>query len=125
MITLLRTLTLKSALKYGKWHDQTVGQMINLRRQDYLIWMYYNSFKISFTDDILDAIGIGKNDRIEKPGVDKRLGLEVGLRYVNPDKRMKDYAKNAKISSVQKLKALKKDGKYTRVGLARYNRGHR
>ncbi len=65
-VTLLRTLTRKSTLKYGYRHTQTVEQML-AERPYQLISNYYKLSAITFTDDILDELGI--TERIQKPGV--------------------------------------------------------
>ena len=69
-VTLLRTLTKKSLLKFGKFADMMVGNVIKLGQQEvgYLAWIYYNSDKINFTDDILLEINIIDNLKIDKPG---------------------------------------------------------
>ena len=72
MITLLRTMTLKSPMKFGKWYDLTVGDIINSKGYygiDYLVWVYYSASKISFNDEVLDILGIiDESQLIEKPG---------------------------------------------------------
>ena len=72
MITLLRTMTLKSPMKFGKWHDLTVGDIIKFKGFvgiDYLIWVYYSASKITFTPDIMYMIGIiDESQLIAKPG---------------------------------------------------------
>jgi len=67
-VTLLRTLTRKSLLKFGKNADLCVQELLHKHARSYLRWVYYNCDKISFTDDILDEINIYEGDRIEKPG---------------------------------------------------------
>ena len=72
MITLLRTMTLKSPMKFGKWYDLTVGDIINSKGYygiDYLVWVYYSASKISFNDEVLNILGIiDESQLIEKPG---------------------------------------------------------
>lgn len=70
-VTLLRTLTSKSFLKFGKYFDLTVQGVINMYQEKglyYLTWVYFNSSKINFTDDILSQLGIESDDIIVKPG---------------------------------------------------------
>lgn len=66
-VTLLRTLTRKSKLKYGKGFDQTVSEML-IRDKMRLASDYFHLSAITFTDDVLDEIGIPAEMRIPKPG---------------------------------------------------------
>lgn len=68
---LLRKLTLKSTLKFGKYYDLSVNDVINSKGYsglDYLTWVYYSSDMIDFFDDILDVLGILEENKISKPG---------------------------------------------------------
>lgn len=67
-VTLLRTLTEKSFLKFGKHFDMKVGDFLGANKTRYLRWVYYNCSKITFIDEILNKIRIKEKDRIEKPG---------------------------------------------------------
>ena len=71
-VTLLRTLTRKSTLKYGKHHDKTVSDMLILSPQQ-LVVDYYSLSAITFEDSILDELLIPQDKRIAKPG---KLGPE-------------------------------------------------
>ena len=67
----LRTLTFKSLMKFGKYADYTVQQVIDQNPIDginYLIWVYYNSSNISFNKDVLSKLGISDDLTIKKPG---------------------------------------------------------
>ena len=69
-VTLLRKLTFKSTMKFGKYYDLTVQNILDLyghKGISYLAWVYYSSDKISFMDDVLDSLFITKDCRIEKP----------------------------------------------------------
>ena len=67
----LRTLTLKSKLKFGKFHDYTVKECLFIKNQyRYIVWCYYNLGNISFDNEVLEIIGIDIDHRIEKPGKD-------------------------------------------------------
>ena len=69
--TVLRKLTLKSQMKFGKYYDLTVGQIIDsmgTKGIKYLVWVYYCSSKITFMDEILDELCILPENRIDKPG---------------------------------------------------------
>lgn len=68
--TLLRTLTRKSTLKFGKYYDLTVQGVIDLNQErgiNYLVWVYFNASKIDFTIDILNELFILETDRLSKP----------------------------------------------------------
>ena len=70
-MVLLRKLTRKSTLNFGKYADYTVDQVLTKNPIDginYLVWVYYNSSNISFVDEILLQLGITEENRIEKPG---------------------------------------------------------
>jgi len=66
--TLLRKLTEKSTLKFGKYYDLKVIELINLKKTALLRWYYYNASMITFTDEVLDKILVPKEYRIIKPG---------------------------------------------------------
>ena len=66
---LLRTLTGKSVMWFGKYEGLKVQQIIDLHYKDYLRWLYYNVAGITFTKDVLIAITINGERTILKPGV--------------------------------------------------------
>lgn len=87
MITLLRTLTMKSILKYGnKFPECSVMDLIRVGQSDYLVWSYYHCSNITFTKDVLDAIGV--KDYIEKPGSDEKDLDGTSLKYISHRKRI-------------------------------------
>lgn len=65
---LLRTLTKKSTLTFGKYANDTIGKLLELKKGAYLAWCYYNLSNISFTEDILTELDL--EHRIPKPGKD-------------------------------------------------------
>lgn len=70
-VVLLRTLAMKSVLRYGKYHDLTVEEVIRykgIKGFKFLTWAYYRSSNISFNQEILDILGITKENEITKPG---------------------------------------------------------
>lgn len=70
-VTLLRTLTRKSTLKFGKFHDLTVQNVLdyqNMKGRSLLRFYYFNSSKISFVDEVLDELNVPPELRIAKPG---------------------------------------------------------
>lgn len=73
-VTLLRKLTLKSQMKFGKFFDLTVQMIIDLekiRGIQYLVWCYYNNSKITFDDEVMEVLRITEDMRIKKPGAEK------------------------------------------------------
>lgn len=64
----LRTLTWKSRLGFGKYADLTIQQIFDLQHTNYLRWVYFNNNRINYIPEILDAIRLFENYRIEKPG---------------------------------------------------------
>ena len=89
---LLRTLSMKSKLEFGPVGNLLIAEVIKVGKQSELVWNYYNLSMISFLDEVLDAIGIGLEDRIEKPGKDPKKGEEVLKRLETNDleKSLKD-----------------------------------
>ena len=98
---LLRTLTQKSFMKFGKYHDLKVGEVLKADHQRYLRWVYFNSSMISFVDEILDIIGIDKKYRINKPGKFPEIH-----RIINEEKskKMNFYSKK----HFEKIKRIRK-----------------
>lgn len=77
MAILLRKLTRKSVLGFGKYAESTVQHVIDTYHTRLLRWYYYNSSNITFTDDILEEIGITDEFKINKPGKDPELGEKL------------------------------------------------
>jgi len=100
--TLLRTLTMKSTMKFGKYKDSTVGQVLGLGMEGigYLVWVYYANSKVSFNNEVLDLMLVGEELRIEKPSkntnkiMDWRKSLTDDQRLCLYHKRNKQEAFN-------------------------------
>lgn len=97
MIPLLRTLTRKSKLNFGKWKDYTVQEMLDLDKKLYLISPYYKLTSINYTDEILNELGITEEYRILKPSKD----LEVYYKFLNEN----GYKKRTRGIGADKMKA--------------------
>lgn len=124
----LRTLTRKSTLGFGKYHDFTVGYVLDRWHTCYLRWVYYNCDMISFVDEILDAIKIPLEYRIEKPGKFPELHEEV-TQIVQKDLSKSDKFKfkqhNRKVKKAQALcKSIPDRIKYSKNNLRLRNQGH-
>ena len=63
-----RTLALKSVMKFGKYADWSVVQLLSMNKHRYLLWVYYNTSHISFLPEILEMLDIIEDRLIEKPG---------------------------------------------------------
>lgn len=72
-VTLLRKLTRKSILGFGKHKDLTVQNLIDLDKKSYLRWVYYNCSKIDFMEDILKEIFKQDFVRLNKPDKNPEL----------------------------------------------------
>ena len=70
---LLRKLTKKSTLNFGKFKDYTVEHLFGMKKQIELTSIYFKLSTITFTDDILDELGITEEFRIEKPSKKQNL----------------------------------------------------
>jgi hypothetical protein len=131
-VILLRKLTRKSVMGFGQYSEMSVGQIIDIQKSHYLVWVYYYLSNISFCDEILDKLYIWPRLRIEKPGKDPEM--------------IKEYEKCCKVRighldnlSFIKMKVLNKKNKrvskirfeaYHKIDsdkrkLQRYNQGHR
>jgi len=69
-VTLLRTLTEKSQMKFGRYADFTVREIMATVKdhKNYLAFCYFSCDMISFHDDVLKEIGITEELKIKKPG---------------------------------------------------------
>jgi hypothetical protein len=80
-VILLRKLSYKSVLNFGKHAEMSVQQLIDLSNVNYLIWIYYNMEGITFIDDILindfHLNLAGEKYYIKKPGVNDELFSEL------------------------------------------------
>jgi hypothetical protein len=76
-VTLLRKLTLKSCLNFGKHFDIPIYQLIDTNKKNYLRWVYFNCSAITFMDEVLEIIGIPIEFRIKKPSTNNELGKEL------------------------------------------------
>ena len=70
-----------SKLKFGKYANDEIGKLLELKKGAYLAWCYYNLSNISFTEDILDELKL--DHRINKPGKDNTYWEEEGRNIRN------------------------------------------
>tara|TARA_R110000823_G_scaffold228621_1_gene355841 strand:+ start:101 stop:511 length:411 start_codon:yes stop_codon:yes gene_type:complete len=131
--TRLRTLTKLSQLKFGRNKNDTVQQTLDLGAvgRSRLAWYYFLMSNISFSDDVLDELGITEELRIEKPTTNKRLFNEWETTlsimderavqiHVTKLRRSKEWAKKASRRSSNSKDRLG----FSKSGLADKNRGH-
>lgn len=111
---LLRKLTRKSTLKFGKFKDYTVDHLFSMKKERELTAIYFKLSNISFMDDVLDDLGITIEYRIEKPS--KNLELYSKFMEFRFGKRQKP---NKKLQGMRKeTQSFRKDF------LTRLNHGH-
>jgi len=58
-------------MRFGKYYDLTVGEIIKFRGfkgMEYLTWAYYRSSNISYMPEVLVVLGIIEENQIAKPG---------------------------------------------------------
>lgn len=109
---LLRKKTLKAQLGVGKYTADTVEYVLN-NEPSYLEWVYYSVRDVTFTDDILDALGITKEFRFEKPGNNQEM-LNKFRQYrrqqwvdeaeTEEEKKLRRYKIHAKIKKQYRIK---------------------
>ena len=101
---LLRKLTKKSILGFGKYEDVAICNMLDMNYKSYLRWVYYNCSMITFVDDILDEINIKDKERFDKPGCNKELEQE------NKERISGNTGKFTKLKIATRKKKLMKKG---------------
>jgi len=119
MKVILRTLSRKSVMGFGRHHSQTVKDLIAKKKIGYLAYCYYNCSNISFLDDILDEIGA--DVRIEKPGTSPDSFDNKKYKWCRNTMNLKktdmyDHSISKSIS--------RKNTERNRGGLQRINHGH-
>ena len=143
-VTLLRTLTRKSTLKFGKYYDLTVQNVLdsqNMKGRSLLKFYYFNSSKISFVDELLDELNIPPELRITKPGnvtpdewklINHNLhGIELDKYYALPEVERKrvsglDKKERNQVSTHNNIILDKYDkGVYSKESLMRKNHNHK
>lgn len=94
-VPILRKLTWKSVIRFGKYSDITVKQIYDLGHTGYLRWVYYNCSNITFVTEILECIHVYKQEEIIKPGTDKGKG-EYITKMLMAKNEEKDRSRNLK-----------------------------
>lgn len=78
-----RTLTYKSKLGFGKYIDLTIQDILNLKKGQYLRWVYFNYEGIDFIPEILDIIQITEEYRLKKPAKNTNFLEEINKKIFN------------------------------------------
>ena len=79
----LRVLTKKSKIGWGKFANNTVGEMIEARHFNELLWLYYNIQWLTYADELLDELKIFKEFRIPKPGINPDMHQKRIVNFLN------------------------------------------
>ena len=114
MIPLLRTMTRKSKLGFGKYKDLTIQHILDMRMPQVLTSAYFKLTSINYTEDILQEIGISKEYRIKKPSSDKEMYYKF----------LKDKDKFKLRTREGSNKMKKESPRYSRSKLQGLNQGH-
>lgn len=130
----LRTLTLKSKLKFGKFFDYTVMECLFIKNQyRYIAWCYYNLSNISFDEEVLNIVGI--EHLIDKPGKDveyfethkEELGETAFQRCIETGDMRQKYKQDKlkrKLKNDSEMIFMRSfDSKYSKSALQRINHG--
>ena len=116
----LRTLTRKSKIGFGRLSYFTVQEMIDHKKHNKLIYAYYRLSKINFIEDILTELEITEEFRISKPGTDSSMmhkyNKHTNNKYIPSKKR------NTRGEGADKL--IRLGGIASKGTLARKNQGH-
>jgi hypothetical protein len=125
-VVLLRKLTNKSIMNFGKYFDLTVQQCLDTKKRKYLRWVYFNCSNITFTDELLDELLIPVWYRFDKPSKNIELGkkLEENLMETYSDAFKEKLKKKGKrITEAQSMKReLFRDMKISKLNLMNQNR---
>lgn len=122
-----RGCTRKSILGFGNYADLPVGEILKVDKI-YVAWVYYNIEKVTFSEDILQELGIV--ERIDKPGVDRKAFYRwKDALYADIPEDKKDLAYLAKWRGRKKaacanMRRVEKATSYSKAALQANNHGH-
>ena len=98
-------------MKFGKYADFTVGELIALHKTMYLRWCYYNCDLISFNEDILREIYIREEHQIIKPGKAPEMVDIVNDNIRGSKKQIEGYVYKKRLKAKrERLKAFRNMG---------------
>lgn len=104
----LRKMTLKSVINVGRFYNLSVQNVIDMGNIGGLVALYFNLSKISYTDDVLDILGITKDLRIEKPGKIESLDMQQKYRSDALNNYYKDFSEIEKMNLSNSKNAQRK-----------------
>ena len=114
-------------MKFGKFADLTVLELLNINKKNYLRWVYYNCSMITFCDDILDVVNILPEFRIAKPGKDEGLFNELAtntFQEFSPLLKLKIKSHSKKIAKQKLFRAYSADRhELSKRHLQKFNQG--
>lgn len=124
-VVLLRTLTGKSKLGFGKFAQIEISVLIK-RMRPYLVWVYYNSSNITFTPEILKELDIFEDKLIQKPGKNPELYSETSARVTRTLYAFKrDSHHNKEVKTAKKLHQKRRESIWFNKGANAWkNQGH-
>ena len=114
MIPLLRTMTRKSRLGFGKYKDLTIQHILDMKLNSVLISSYFKLTSINYIEDILQEIGISEEYRIEKPSSDR----EMYYKFLKDKDKIRIRTRGG--SNIMK----KENPRHSRAKLQGLNQGH-
>lgn len=112
---LLRKLTKKSKLNFGKYKDYTVEHLFGMKKQIDLTSIYFKLSNITFMDEILNELDITEEYRIAKPSKNVQLYERFMLQKYGIKQKP-----NKKLQAM-----IKETVPYRKDFLTVYNHGHR
>lgn len=125
---MLRKLTLKSKIKFGKYSDLTVFELININKTQYLQWCYFCNSDIDFFSDVLDLIKIEEKYRFKKPNKNEILYEEFKKekeeKIFGLNKIIKKRKINANLKGERVGKRKRDNIYFSKSNLAARNRGN-
>lgn len=122
-VTLLRTLTHKSKIGFGKYKEYTVNDIFKHSKTDILVRMYYKCSNISFVDDVLDDLFIMKKYRFKKPNTNDDLYVQLLAKFEKKFPKVKHILtdKNKELAHIVKCAKVKRRKKYETRGYMQQN----
>lgn len=128
---LLKKYTQDSIFDTGKYSGQSVAVVMKINPA-YIVYSYFKLQRITFTDDILESIGIEDKYRFDKPGMSDDKAHEFykdRLDNMTEKERVAHFSKNKKTRiAKEKLKHSRhvNDERriYSKGSLANMNRGN-
>lgn len=127
-IVLLRRLTKKSKLQFGKHKHMTVNDLLSVNKHSVLIGIYYGLGNITFSDDVLEELLILEEDRIKKPGSDKEKIVPMQQKWwakFNENRTKEERIKDWSVMMANRRRSAKAKAKIpARGALQGYNHGH-